>query len=397
MTLTQGFVERGFEGVRAAFARAHAEDEGAAQLCIYRRGRAVVDLWTGQDPISGRVWDAESLVILMSVSKGVTATCVHILIERGQLDLDAPVSDYWPEFATAGKAEITVADVLSHRAGLSGWDPEYGLGVAHMTDWQACVTALGSMAPLWQPRSAFYYHSLTFGYLAGELIRRVTGKSVGEFLAAEIAEPLRLSLWIGLPEHEEQRVVPQFSRVQLPTVEQVKPVLASMGIDLEARLVRATLATLATRDEGVDLLNTRVGHAAEVPSGNAIGNARSLARMYAALIGEVDGVRLLTPGAVERACHPLTDGLSHPAPLDILPVSHRFGAGFELARPTSPMLGRGSFGHVGTGGRISFAHPHSGVAVGYTCTNMGGDGADGAAIGPDPRWAWSEALQKALA
>ncbi|WP_331713267.1 serine hydrolase domain-containing protein [Nocardia terpenica] len=393
VAVAEGFVGRGFEAVRDAFARAHGSDEGAAQLCVYRHGRVVADLWTGRDPVAGKGWDARSLVVLMSVSKGVTATCVHMLVERGRLELAAPVREYWPEFAAGGKADITVADVLSHRAGMSSFDPDAGITVSELTDWSACVAALESMTPLWQPGTAIYYHSLTWGYLAGELVRRVSGKSVGEFLDAEIARPLGLSLWIGLPESREHRVVPQFTHDRPLTPAAVEPVLARMGIDVGARLIRATLATLATRDDGIKMLNTREGHAAEVPSGNAIGNARSLARMYAATIGEVDGIRLLTPATVDRARQPQTDRLGHPAPLDVMPVTHRFAHGYEITRPVHPMLGDGSFGHVGTGGRTGFAHPPSGVAVGYTCTNMtGGDTA-----GPDPRWLpWMAALREAL-
>ncbi|WP_433660386.1 serine hydrolase domain-containing protein [Nocardia sp. CA-128927] len=391
--MVDGLVERGFEAVRDAFAQAQAEDEGAAQLCVYRHGRVVVDLWAGQNPISGKAWDGDSLSILMSVSKGVTATCVHILIERGQLELSAPVREYWPEFAAGGKADITVAELLAHRAGLPGFDPAAEIGAQDLTDWSMCTTALASMTPLWQPGTAYYYHSITWGYLAGELIRRVSGKGVGDFLAAEIAGPLELSLWIGLPESEEPRVVPQFSRKQQPTPEQVAAVLAGMGIDVDAPLIRTLLAAVATREDGVALLNTREGHAAEVPAGNAIGNARSLARMYAATIGEVDGIRLLSPATVDRARQPQTDGLRGPAPLDILPVTHRFANGYEIEGPAHAMLGSGSFGHVGTGGRISFAHPESGVAVGYTCTNMIWDDV----AGPDPRWLpWIAALQEAL-
>lgn len=392
--VAHGFVERGFEAVRDAFTHAQDGDEGAAQLCVYRHGRVVVDLWMGRDAVSGMLWDADSVAVLMSVSKGVTATCVHLLVERGQLDLDAPVGEYWPEFAVGGKAGITVADVLSHRAGLSGFEPGSGIRAEHMTDWAACVAALEPMRPLWTPGTAIFYHSITWGYLAGELIRRVTGKSVGEFLATEIAQPLGLDLWIGLPESEEYRVVPQFTRSASPTPDTVENMLARMGIDVDARLVRATLETLATREEGIKLLNTREGHAAEVPAGNAIGNARALARMYAATIGEVDGIRLLTPSTVNRARQPQTDRLGHPAPLDVMPVTHRFAQGYDLSRPTNPMLGNGSFGHLGTGGRLGFAHPETGIAVGYTCTNMTGENI----AGPDPRWLpWTAALHEALA
>ncbi|MGY2063848.1 hypothetical protein ACW9HQ_53870, partial [Nocardia gipuzkoensis] len=166
------------------------------------------------------------------------------------------------------------------------------------------------------------------------------------FLAAEVAEPLGLSLWIGLPESEEYRVLPQFTRRHMPDAAEVEAVLARLGVDVGTRLVRATLASVAARDGGLALLNTREGHAAEIPSGNGIGNARSVARMFAATIGTVDGVRLLTPAAMDRARQPQTDGLGHPAPLDVTPRGNYFAHGYELTRPAQ-LLGAGAFGQVG--------------------------------------------------
>jgi CubicO group peptidase (beta-lactamase class C family) len=388
-----GEVAAGFEPVRAAFEKAQAADEGGAQLAVYRDGRLVVDLWAGSDPISGRSFTGDSRTILMSVSKGLVAACANLLRERGVLDVDSPVAEYWPEFAAAGKERITVAHLLSHRAGLSEFDPD--AGVTDFLDWDRCVAALAEMAPLWAPGAYFRYHPLTHGYLLGEVIRRVTGTTVGRFFATEIAGPLALDLGIGLPEAAEQWFVPQFTRSVAPTEGEVAAELADAGVDVADRLARAVVNSVMTINRSIDSLNTRAAHEVELPAVNGIGNARSLARMYAATIGDVDGVRLLRPETVDRAMVQLNEGLGAPPPLDLLPDNSpmRAASGWELSRGMTPMLGEGSFGHAGAGGRIGFAHPGLGVAVGYVCTNMAWDTTAGA----DPRWLpWTAALESVL-
>ncbi|HEX4247874.1 MAG TPA: serine hydrolase domain-containing protein [Pseudonocardia sp.] len=387
MTQVQGTVRPDFDGVRAAFEAGQRDDPGLGQLCVYLHGEPVVDLWTGE---------ADALSVVMSCSKGVTATCAHLLAQRGELDLDTPVAHYWPEFAAAGKAGITVSDLLSHRAGLSGFTPDSGVGGPEMLDWSACTKALAAMAPLWEPGTAMMYHSVTFGWLVGEVIRRVSGRSVGTFLADEIAGPLGLDLWIGLPAEHEPRVVPQTGQGAPTSPERVRAGLTALGIDLGDPLTRVLLYGNQTVDGVRDALNSRAGHAAEVPAANGIGNARSLARLYAAIIGEVDGVRLLDADTVAMARVPQTELLPAPAALAALPDAHplKFGLGYELSRSGSPQFGPGSFGHSGAGGRLAFAHPESGLAVGYVCTNMSWDHT----AGPDPRWLpWTAALHEAVA
>src|SRR5262249_46048843 len=214
---------------------------------------------------------------------------------------------------------------------------------------------------------AYFYHFVTFGFLVGEVVRRISGKSVGRFLADEVARPLKIDMWIGLPEAEEHRVAPHFSRLPTITEEQWRALLGGAGIDLTTRLARTVLYTFRTTDEAVyGLMNTRRGHAVEVPAGNGIGNARALARIYASLISEVDGVRLLKPETMERARTPQTRGIGPPG--DFARFSRTepqwFGLGFELPRAPEPMFGPGSFGHAGAGGRMGFAHPGSGIAPG---------------------------------
>jgi CubicO group peptidase (beta-lactamase class C family) len=390
-----GTVAPGFGRVREAFVEAQKADTGGAQLCIYRGGRKVVDLWTGRDRINDRPYTDQTLAIMMSCSKGAVATAAHMLSERGLLDLDAPVTKYWPEFGQAGKAAVPVSHLLAHRVGLSGFEPGSGIGPRELLDWNKSTSALAAMAPLWPPGTAYMYHAVTYGYLVGEVIRRVSGKTPGRFLADEIAAPLGLELWIGLPESEEHRVAPHFSDRPALTLEQWTQLMAGFGIDVTSRVAQTMVHGLIGTDEAIQIMNSRDGHAAEIPAGNMIGNATSLARMYAATIGEVDGVRLLKPETMERARKWQTEGLKAPGDFAKLPNPdpQRLGLGYELNRRAEPMLGDGSFGHAGAGGRMGFAHPESGVAVGYVCNNMLWDGIRG----PDERWVpWTAALREAI-
>jgi len=388
-----GTVEKGFERVREGFAEGQASDEGGAQLCVYRNGKKVVDLWGGRDRVRNRPYTDQTIAVMMSCSKGAVATSAHMLVERGLLDLDAPVTKYWPEFGQAGKEDVPVSFLLSHRVGLNSFEPKSGVGPRDLLDWQRCTSALARMEPLWQPGTAYMYHAVTYGYLVGEVIRRVSGKMPGQFLADEIAKPLALDLWIGLPQDKEHRVAPHFSDRPSVTLEQWSGLLKGFGIDTESRVGQAMMHMITGTDEAIEMINRPEGHAAEIPAANMIGDARSLARMYAATIGEVDGVRLLKRETMERARRPQTDGLKGPGDFAKLPNPdpQRLALGYELNRGIEPMLGEGSFGHAGAGGRMGFAHPESGIAVGYVCNNMLWDGVRG----PDERWLpWTKALNE---
>ena len=175
----------------------------------------------------------------MSCSKGAVATAAHMLSERGLLDFDAPVTKYWPEFGQAGKKNVPVSYLLSHRVGLSGFEPDSGVGPRELLDWDRCTSALAAMEPLWEPGSAYMYHAVTYGYLVGEVIRRVSGKMPGKFVADEIAGPLDLELWIGLPQSQEHRVAQHFSDRPALTLEQWKQLMAGFGIDINSRVAQA--------------------------------------------------------------------------------------------------------------------------------------------------------------
>lgn len=382
--MTEGRVEPGFEAVREAFLAAH-EGRGGGQLCIYRHGRPVLDVWTA--PFAG-----DSITVLMSCTKGAVAVLVQMLVEAGELDLETPIAAWWPEFAAQGKEGITLTHVLTHSSGLFGWEVDSGMGGREALDWETSTAALAAMRPYWAPGSAYLYHFITYGYLIGEVIRRATGRTVGRQLADRIAGPLGLDLWIGLPASEEPRVVEHVRPAPPVGPDGLSATFAAMGLDTGDRLVKGIVQTMGATEELIDLMMGPAGRAPEVPAGNGVGDARSLARMYAAVIGEVDGVRLLKPETVEAMRRPRTDHLKGPPPLPPLEGdAQRFGLGVELSRRIIPLLGKGSFGHPGAGGRIAFADPESGVAVGYVCDGMLWDGRSA-----DPRWAWMEPLAEAV-
>ena len=385
-----GRVEPGFEEVRDAFEACHPAEVGGGQLCVYRRGAAVVDIWTGRDPVNDRAYDGDTLGVLMSCTRGAVAIVVHRLAERGVLGLEDPVARWWPEFAANGKGAITIAHCLSHSAGLMGHEPGTGMDGASALDFDRSAAALAAMAPLWPPGSAYLYHFTTYGYLLGEVVRRATGRTVGQLFAAEIAGPLHLDMWIGLPDAEQGRVAPHLQAENRLSAEGWRTMCKAMGADPDERFMRAIGETFEGVEELIDLLNTPARRAVEVPAANAVGNARALARMYAATIGAVDGMRLLKADTISLARTPRTDHLKGPPPLPPAPDgdAQRFGLGFELPRRLMPMISAGSFGHPGAGGRIGLADPESGYAVGYACNGMLWDGRN-----PDPRWGWMTALK----
>lgn len=357
MAEIHGFALAGFEAVREAFAANFDRcGEVGAACSLYHRGRPVVDLWGGlADRAAGRAWRRDTLVLVFSATKGVTAICVHRLAERGEIDLDAPIADLWPEFAARGKGGITPRDVLCHRAGLAAVDGE--LTLAQVLAWDPVVAAIAAQQPNWEPGAAHGYHARSFGWILGELVRRATGRSLGRWLADEIAKPLGLDVFVGLPE----RLLPRTARVIPPEggSDRVAEILGSSS--LTARVMNGP-SDLFRYDEmwnRPDLL------AAEMPSSNGVADARSLARLYAATIGPVDGVRLLAPATVDAACVPHAEG-----PDRVILVASRFGAGFGLPPFLSPACGARAFGHAGAGGSLAFADPDAEIGFGYAMNEM---------------------------
>ncbi|MFL6145082.1 MAG: serine hydrolase domain-containing protein [Labedaea sp.] len=347
-----GVVEHGFEAVADAFAENFASHgEIGAAVCVYRGGRAVVDLWAGlADRDSGRPWESDTPVLLFSTTKGFTAACVNLLVERALLDLDAPIASYWPEFAENGKENIPVRWALCHTAGVPAVDA--GLTLAEVLAWDPVVAAVARQQPEWPPGSAHGYHARTFGWISGELVRRVTGVSLGRFLAAEIAGPLNLDFWVGLPPELE----PRLATLYPPPPQQFEP------NSLSDRVLNGPNGLF--RDGHV--WNRPDVHEAEFPSSNGIGTAHAVARHYAALVGEVDGFRTLKPETVAAAIETQADGQDL-----VLQMPTRFGLGFMPGLTQNPR----SFGHPGSGGSIGFADPDKEVGFGYAM-NMMTAGAD---------------------
>jgi CubicO group peptidase (beta-lactamase class C family) len=370
MTVIDGEVAAGFEPVREAFETNFARhgDIGAA-VCVYLDGRPVVDLWGGvADPADGgRPWQRDTLQLVYSATKGATATAAHLLAQRGALDLDAPVAAYWPEFAANGKAEIPVRWLLTHQAGVAALDRPVPL--ADALAWQPMVDALAAQRPLWTPGTAHGYHGRTYGWLVGEVIRRVSGRTPGRFFAEEIAAPLGLDFFIGLPASERGRVSRmvykqqefEFSAESLESIPEEFRELVAAVLDPDSAYNRAFSVT----DPAEIDFNSPEVQAAEIPASNGIGTARGLARMYAALIGEVDGVRLLTPETLAVAAKERASG-----PDRVLVIPSRFGSGYMLPTEASLMTGPNAFGHPGRGGSLGFADPEHGIAFGYVMNHI---------------------------
>lgn len=352
----QGRCDPKFGEVREEFARNFSErgDIGAS-VSVVVEGETVVDLWGGiADPATGASWREDTITVVMSMTKGATALCAHILADRGELDIDAPVAHYWPEFGANGKETIPVRMLLNHQAGLPGFRFEIPRGKPY--DWDYMTSALAAQRPFWRPGLRYGYHAMTFGWLVGEVVRRVSGKSVGTFFRDEVAVPLGLDFWIGLPESEEHRAAPLIPRLQeeenLAPDPELKAAIVSIGVN-----------------EGRGWWNTHEAHHAELPASGGLTNARAAARMYAALSlgGTLDGVRLVGPDTVARMGR--TQSLLATDAID--GIDAPFSLGFMKA-PESSGLPETIFGHGGAGGSIGSADPSARLAFAYVMNQMSG-------------------------
>jgi CubicO group peptidase (beta-lactamase class C family) len=366
-----GLVEPGFEPVREEFANNFEQGrEIGAAFCAHVEGRKVVDLYGGSFDSSGtRPYGSDTLQLVFSTTKGATAVCANLLAQRGLLDMDAPVSTYWPEFAQAGKGSMPVRFMLCHQAGVPAIDRR--LSPDELQAWTPVAEALAEQTPFWEPGTAHGYHALSYGYLVGEVVRRITGRSLGTYFAEEVAAPLGLEFFIGLPEEYEDRVSPVIGA-------NFEGGLA--GDNADGGAPSGFAATLVARSLNLggairdrDWMNQRAWHAAEIPAGNGITNATSLSRMYAAVIGAVDGgppEPLLTPAQVELARTPLTSGTDQVFASVGFKLEQKIGLGFWRSSPVTLFGGDGSFGHGGAGGSYGFADPEHGLAVGYVMNKM---------------------------
>jgi CubicO group peptidase (beta-lactamase class C family) len=352
-----------FAEVRAEFERSFAErGEVGAGVCVLVDGEPVVDLYGGiADTGSGSGWTADTGVVVWSSTKGATALCAHLLVDRGQLDLDAPVASYWPEFGAAGKQAVSTRMLLSHQAGLPALREPLPDGA--FTDWGLMVERLAAEAPFWVPGTRTGYHALTYGWLVGEVIRRISGRTPGRFFADEVAGPLGLEFWIGLPDGHPAPV----ARLLAPD-----PGAAPTSFMLAAMTDPTSIAALILGNNGGYMMDSDQPryHAAEIPAAGGIATARGLAGMYRPLAA--GGGSLLSAETLAGAIQ-VYGATAVDASL-LTPV--RFALGFTrsvgvVGPGDTLVLGGGAFGHSGSGGSIGFADPDAGLAFGYVMNQMG--------------------------
>ncbi len=368
-----GHLHPAFRDVADRFSAQLRESKGGGAVCVYHRGECVVDLWGGERDKAGRAWRADTMSPSFSTTKGVAATLVHMMVDRGLLEYDDPVASYWPEFGQEGKERVTVRHVLAHQSGL--YHIRQMIDRAErMLDWDYMIRAIERTAPAHPPGERTGYHGLTFGYLVGEILQRVTGEAFPELVQSELAEPLELDgMYIGAPTDQLYRaaeliwperniltpVLPagmtrRLARVWAPPIELGARVL---GIDLE---VQSIFDSLAPRGIGRFDFGANATLRASIPAANGLFTARSLARMYAALAagGEIDGVRLMTRRTLSRA----TRRQNRTQGLAVIPFDMRWRLGYHGVFTTqgSP---RNAFGHFGFGGSGGWADPSRQLSV----------------------------------
>ena len=364
----QGDCDPRFGAVRDAFAANWTEHgEVGASLCVMVGGETVVDLWGGHaNADRSQPWRRDTIANVYSSTKGVAAVAAAMLVDRGQLDVERPVTDYWPEFnrdGQPGKSDILVRHLLTHEAGLAGVDADLPDGA--VLDWDTMIDALERQAPLWTPGESMGYHAITYGWLVGEIIRQVDGRTCGQFVRDEIAEPLGVDFYIGLPESEDARTADL-----IPA-----PGAGPIGVSTDGSLAAKALGLAAPRLAGS--VNSREWRAAELAAANGHGNGRSLAAIYSALAqggGGLCGADAVDICAATEHAH--RDDL-------VLGFAVRRSLGFIL----STAGGRyewgpnpRTFGHSGAGGSLGFADPDAQIGFGYVMNQMS------AGLGADPRW-----------
>jgi CubicO group peptidase (beta-lactamase class C family) len=364
---SHGMTAPGFEAVRDAFAAGFEgkPDMGAA-LAVRYRGELVVDLWGGdRDERTGEPWLENTPSVIFSCTKGLTALLAARLVQDGRLDYQAPVAQYWPEFAAAGKEGVRVKDLLAHRSGISA--PREPLSTAQVLDWDVVVAQLAAQEPLWQPDSGYAYHAITHGWLAGEVIRRITGLSVGAYFA-QLIEPLHADAWIGIPAGVHDRVAHLQVGATLSALIDQQAAARTPGVtdwsEVAMTLGGAFTPELVTDDGG---FNDPAVQAAEIPGAGGIATARALATIWSSTVAETEGVRLLgddvlATGTVVQSEGPPVWNVPGPWP--------RWGMGFQLDSEARRFLTSASFGHDGAGGQSAFADPTHEIGFAYLTNQM---------------------------
>lgn len=376
-----GFCDSRFAGVAEEFERNFQErGEVGASVCITLDGEPAVDLWGGQARLATQTpWGQDTIALVWSATKGATALCAHMLASRGELDLDAPVARYWPEFGQAGKEHVTVRMLLSHQAGLAVVRAPLPEGA--FCDWELMTRTLAAQEPFWQPGSMHGYHAFTFGWLVGEVVRRVSGKSLGTFFREEVAQPLGIDFWIGLPEELESRNA-QMILQDPPAPDDPMSAFTAAIMDpttMQALVMGNTGGHMMPGPDGVFGFERAAAHQAEIGAAGGISNGRGLAGMYAPLAngGSLKGVTLVSRDELARmssvaSASALDATLLAPTRFSlgyVKSVDNRHVAG--LTKDDSVILSEEAFGHSGFGGSIGFADPAARMSFGYVMNKMG--------------------------
>jgi CubicO group peptidase (beta-lactamase class C family) len=348
----QGQTTDQFAGVRDVLqANLDSGADVGASVSVIQRGEVVVDIWGGfSDEVKTTPWQADTLVNVWSTTKTMTFLVALMLADRGELDFHAPVKTYWPEFAANGKSEIEVRHLLGHTAGLSGWTE--ALQPEELADWDRCVTALAAQAPWWEPGTASGYHAVTQGYLIGEVVRRITGTTIGTFFRTEVAEPLGADFFIGLPESEEGRV----SLVIPPPPPDVS------GMDMDSIAIRTFLSPLLD----ATYPHHRWWRAAEIPAANGHGNARSVAQIQSIIAGggQAQGMRFFSEKTADLIFETQAEGVDL-----VLGVPLRFGMGYGLSSEMMPIGPRACY-WGGYGGSVIIMDLDTQLTIAYMMNKM---------------------------
>ena len=381
--MVSGHCDEKFDEARELFSQSiESGYELGAAIAIEIEGEKVLDLWGGVDSaLEGTKWQKDTMVNVFSTTKGMAAICLLQLVEQGKLDLDLPVSNYWPEFAQEGKESIPVRYLLCHKSGLCGVRKPLDQGA--FCNWELICNELASQKPLWEPGTAHGYHAITYGHLVGEVLRRIDGRTIGNYFKEEIAEPLNLDFWIGLPDSEFSRVTnmnpskPGPMQFLFPLILKLPRVLVPGPMKFLLDFGDTETPTGAAfsnppmqmdPEKGMEA-NTKKWRNAEIPAANGHGTARAIAKIYGVLAngGSRDGVHVLKPETIEMARQTQSDGRD----LVLGGIHSRFGLGFMLGTEHINMgPSEGSFGHGGAGGSLGFADPDNKVSLGFVMNQM---------------------------
>jgi CubicO group peptidase (beta-lactamase class C family) len=370
-TQVAGSVADGFEKIKTNFQEiiTQAPDSGAA-VSIWHKGKNVVNLWGGlADRETKAAWSEDTKVVVFSCTKGLMSLALAQLFQAGKISYDDLVTKYWPEYQGAGKENTTIGQLVSHQAGVPFFVED--IQFDQVINWDYMISKIEQEEPSWVPGSEYAYHAITHGWLTGELIRRITGMSPGEYLAKEISSPLKADTWLGLPADLESKVAPSYAHEDL----------TSFFVDLKEKntdagnflirsltLGQAFSMNLVGKNEG---FNSQAVHAAEIPGAGGISTAHGISKIWSSVVHETDGIRLLSDETVQYVTKVQSEGKPF---TDLEPPYSKFGMGFQLDSPARGYLTQSSFGHDGAGGQCAFADPEHKIGFAFVTTEMrGGD------------------------